>query len=94
MSFYRPPLIDHVKIYWDTYNMFGEQMMMYWHQTIAGMPPYRGPPGPPPTYTQQDIQAPSYDTNDDMYDPETNVVVHDELLDFLDKVYKDNCIHK
>ena len=66
--------------------------MMYWHQTIAGMPPYRGRPGPPATYTQQDIQAPSYNTNDDMYDTETNVVVHDELLDFLEFVSRKNRI--
>ena len=94
MSFHRPPLIDHNKIYWDTYHMFGEQQMIYWHQTIPGMPPYRGIPPGPPTHQQPyyyDIPTAPYDTKEEMYDPEKPQGVNNEVLNFLDQVYKESC---
>lgn len=96
MSFHRPPLIDHNKIYWDTYHMFGEQQMIYWHQTIPGMPPYRARPPPqarpPPYYDPHDsICTPTYDTREPMYDPEKTVEINNSILQFLDQVYKDSC---
>lgn len=92
MSNNKPPLLDHCKVYWDTFRMFGEQTMIRWHMTIPGMPPYRGAPGPMPN-VEEDIITPGYDTDQLMYDPEKVVEVNDKLLDFLDGVYKDNCLY-
>lgn len=85
MSFHRPPLLDPVKVYWDTYRMFGEAVIIHWHQTIPGLPPYQGPPPP-----MDSPITPAYDVDEVMYDPEAPSI-DQNVLSFLDQVYKDTC---